>query len=110
MNVVRAGGWPDNETPTPAQGLTVTAYRRGLDHPRWCYVLPNGDVLVAETNAPPRPQDNKGLKGWFFKRYQKRAGAAVPSANRITLRACTICRVTDFASSATALWSVDLRA
>jgi hypothetical protein len=48
-------------------------------------VLPNGDVLVAETNAPPRPQDAKGLKGWFFKRYQKKAGGAVPSANRITL-------------------------
>jgi glucose/arabinose dehydrogenase len=48
-------------------------------------VLPNGDVLVAETNAPPRPDDGKGLKGWFFKRYQKRAGGAVPSANRITL-------------------------
>jgi len=65
--------------------LTVVAYRRGLDHPRWLYVLPNGDVLVAETNAPQRPQDNKGLKGWFFKRYQKKAGGAVPSANRITL-------------------------
>jgi glucose/arabinose dehydrogenase len=48
-------------------------------------VLPNGDVLVAETNAPPRPEDGKGVKGWFFKRYQKKAGGAVPSANRITL-------------------------
>jgi glucose/arabinose dehydrogenase len=56
-----------------------------LDHPRWLYVLPNGDVLVAETNAPPRPEDAKGIKGWFFKRYQKKAGGAVPSANRITL-------------------------
>ena len=48
-------------------------------------MLPNGDVLVAETNAPPRPDDGKGIKGWFFKRYQKKAGGAVPSANRITL-------------------------
>jgi glucose/arabinose dehydrogenase len=48
-------------------------------------VLPNGDVLVAETNAPPRPDDSKGLKGWFFKHFQKKAGGAVPSANRITL-------------------------
>ena len=48
-------------------------------------MLPNGDVLVAETNAPPRPEDGKGIKGWFFKRYQKKAGGAVPSANRITL-------------------------
>jgi glucose/arabinose dehydrogenase len=63
----------------------VNAFARGLDHPRWLYVLPNGDVLVAETNAPPRPLDAQGLRGWFFKRYQKRAGGAVPSANRITL-------------------------
>jgi glucose/arabinose dehydrogenase len=48
-------------------------------------VLPNGDVLVAETNAPPRSSGYKGIKGWFFKRYQKKAGGAVPSANRITL-------------------------
>jgi len=53
--------------------------------PGWLYVLPNGDVLVAETNAPPRPEDGKGIKGWFFKRFQKKAGGAVPSANRVTL-------------------------
>ena len=47
---------------------------QGLDHRRWLYVLPNGDVLVAETNAPPKPEDGKGVKGWFFKRYQKKAG------------------------------------
>ncbi len=85
IDVVDAKGWPPDAAPTPAQGLTVTAFARGLDHPRWLYVLPNGDVLVAETNAPPRPEDGKGLKGWFFKRYQKKAGGAVPSANRITL-------------------------
>jgi glucose/arabinose dehydrogenase len=65
--------------------MTVTAFATGLDHPRWLYVLPNGDVLVAETNAPPRPEDCKGIKGWFMKRFMKIAGAAVPSANRITL-------------------------
>ena len=48
-------------------------------------MLPNGDVFVAETNAPPRPEDGKGIKGWFFKRFQKKAGGAVPSANRVTL-------------------------
>jgi glucose/arabinose dehydrogenase len=63
----------------------VTAFARGLDHPRGLYALPNGDVLVAETNAPPRPEYGNGLKGWLFKRYQKKAGGAVPSANRITL-------------------------
>ena len=60
-------------------------FASGLDHPRWLYVLPNGDVLVAETNGPPRPQNNKGIRGWFFKRFQKKAGGAVPSANQITL-------------------------
>ena len=85
VHVVDAKGWPANAAPTPAEGLTVTAFARGLDHPRWLYVLPNGDVLVAETNAPKRPDDNKGIKGWFFKKFQKKAGGAVPSANRITL-------------------------
>jgi glucose/arabinose dehydrogenase len=85
INVVTAKGWAANETPTTASGLTVTAFARDLAHPRWLYVLPNGDVLVAETNAPPRPDDGKGVKGFFFKRYQKKAGGAVPSANRITL-------------------------
>ena len=85
VHVFDAKGWPANATPTPAEGLTITAFARGLDHPRWLYVLPNGDVLVAETNAPKRPDDNKGIKGWFFKKFQKKAGGAVPSANRITL-------------------------
>jgi glucose/arabinose dehydrogenase len=66
-------------------GVTVSAYATGLDHPRWLYVLPNGDVLVAETNAPPKPDDNKGIRGFFMKQAMKRAGAGTPSANRITL-------------------------
>lgn len=85
VNVVTAKGWPAGAKPTAASGLNVTAFAQGLDHPRWLYVLPNGDVLVAETNAPPRPEDGKGVKGWFFKKFQKKAGGAVPSANRITL-------------------------
>jgi glucose/arabinose dehydrogenase len=85
VNVVTAKGWRSEATPTAADGLTVRAFARGLDHPRWLYVLPNGDVLVAETNAPQRPDDNKGIKGWFFKKFQKKAGGGVPSANRITL-------------------------
>lgn len=85
VNVVEAVGWSEGELPTPAAGTAVTPFAKGLDHPRWLHVLPNGDVLVAETNAPPRPDDGKGIKGWFFKRYQKKAGGAVPSANRISL-------------------------
>ena len=85
INVVSAKGWAPDATPTAAAGLTVRAFARGLDHPRWVYVLPNGDVLVAETNAPARPDDAKGIKGVFFRVFQKKAGGAVPSANRITL-------------------------
>jgi len=63
----------------------VTAFAKQLDHPRSLYVLPNGDVLVAETNAPPKPDDSKGVKGFIYKQAQKWAGAGAPSANRITL-------------------------
>ena len=85
INVASARGWPDGAAPVPAEGLAVSRYAAGLDHPRWLYTLPNGDVLVAETNAPPRPDDQNGIAGWLMKRAMKRAGAAVPSANRITL-------------------------
>jgi glucose/arabinose dehydrogenase len=85
VNVVTARGWAAGEKPVAAEGMEVVAFARGLDHPRWLYVLPNGDVLVAETNAPPRPEDSKGIKGCLFQHFQKKAGGAVPSANRITL-------------------------
>ncbi|HEX7420789.1 MAG TPA: sorbosone dehydrogenase family protein [Thermoanaerobaculia bacterium] len=85
VNIAPAKGWPPNATPIAAPGLSVSAFATGLDHPRWLYVLPNGDVLVAETNAPPKPDDQKGIRGWFMKRMYKKAGAAVKSANRITL-------------------------
>lgn len=85
IEIAPARGWPAGAQPVAATGLSVRAYASGLDHPRWLHVLPNGDVLVAETNGPPRPEDNKGIKGWFTKRVMKRAGAGVPSANRITL-------------------------
>ena len=85
VKVASARGWPAGGKPVGAEGTTVAAFAQGLQHPRWLYVLPNGDVLVAETNAPKRPEDNKGLKGHFFKKYQRKAGGAAPSANRITL-------------------------
>ena len=85
VKVADAVGWPVGATPTAPPGLAVAPFAQGLDHPRWLYVLPNGDVLVAETNAPPKPDDGKGIKGAFFRMFQKKAGAAVPSANRITL-------------------------
>ena len=88
VNVAPAQGWPAGVMPTPMAGLSVSALASGLDHPRWVYVLPNGDVLVAESNAPPKPEDEKsaqGIKGWVMKKMMGRAGASVPSANRITL-------------------------
>jgi glucose/arabinose dehydrogenase len=85
VNIAPAKGWSDGAKPTPAANLAVNAFARGLDHPRWLYVLPNGDVLVAETNAPERPEHGGGIRGFFFRMAQKRAGAGVPSANRITL-------------------------
>jgi glucose/arabinose dehydrogenase len=85
INIAPAKGWPASETPVAAAGLAVRAYATGLEHPRWLYVLPNGDVLVAETNAPPRPKEGKGLRGWIMKLVMKRTGAGIPSANRITL-------------------------
>jgi glucose/arabinose dehydrogenase len=85
VNVAPATGWPAGAEPTPAPGLQVAAFAEDLDHPRWLYVLPNGDVLVAETNAPPRPEDSSGIRGWVMDLLMGRAGAGVPSANRITL-------------------------
>jgi glucose/arabinose dehydrogenase len=84
VHVAPAKGWPSGVTPAAAGGLSVQAFATGLDHPRWLYVLPNGDVLVAETSSPPKPPQ-KGIRAWFMKYFFKKAGAAVPSANRITL-------------------------
>jgi len=85
VNIAPAVGWPQGTKPTAAAGTQVAAFAEGLDHPRWLYVLPNGDVLVAETNAPPKPDDSKGIRGWVMKKVMGKAGAGVPSPNRITL-------------------------
>lgn len=85
VNIAPAVGWPDGGKPKAAQGTQVAAFANGLDHPRWLYVLPNGDVLVAESNAPEKPEDSKGIRGWVMNKVMAKAGAGVPSANRITL-------------------------
>jgi len=85
VNIAPAQGWPAGVVPKPMVGLSLTALARDLDHPRWVYVLPNGDVLVAESNSPPKPEADKGFFGMIAKWVMKRAGAGVPSANRITL-------------------------
>lgn len=83
--VAEAVGWPEGRTPTAASGLRVTAFAQGLDHPRWLLTLPNGDVLVAESAAPARPEEEKGLRAKVMGYFMRKAGAAVPSADRITL-------------------------
>lgn len=85
VNIALAVGWPSDLQPVAMPGTRVNAFAKDLDHPRWVSVLPNGDVLVAESNAPPKPEDAKGIKGWITGLVMKRAGASTPSANRITL-------------------------
>jgi glucose/arabinose dehydrogenase len=86
VNVAPAVHWKLGEKPTPADGLAVAAFAENLDHPRWLFVLPNGDVLVAETNAPPKPDDTRGLTGFIEQSIMKTAGAeSKKSPNRITL-------------------------
>jgi len=85
FQVAKAVGWKSGATPTAAPGFAVTAFATGLDHPRWLYVLPNGDVLVAETNAPPKPDDHTGPSAWYAKPFMKKAGAGEKSPNLIIL-------------------------
>lgn len=84
LKAARAIGWPQGRLPVPAKGLKVTAYARGLEHPRWMTILPNGDVLVAETDTP-RGSSRSGVMAWLSKRVMRFAGSGYPSADRITL-------------------------
>jgi glucose/arabinose dehydrogenase len=83
MRVPTAIGWTAGETPAVATGLKVQAFATGFEHPRTVYTLPNGDILVVESNGPPtpiyRPKDyiEAKVKGW--------AGTDGKGGNRITL-------------------------
>jgi len=85
VNIAEATGWPADRLPQAAPGLQVQAFAGNLDHPRWLYVLPNGDVLVAESNAPAKPDDGQGIRGWIMKKVMARAGSGGKSADRITM-------------------------
>lgn len=85
IHTARAVGWPAGTTPIAAAGLAVSAYASDLDHPRWLHVLPNGDVLVAESNTPAEHDSGTGVVGWISKQVMKTVGAGTPSADRITL-------------------------
>ncbi|HJW57639.1 MAG TPA: sorbosone dehydrogenase family protein [Burkholderiaceae bacterium] len=85
VQIAPAMGWAADGKPLAAAGLSVSAFATGLNHPRWLYVLPNGDVLVAESNAPRVHDAGSGIRGWIMKLVMKVAGAGTPSADRITL-------------------------
>jgi glucose/arabinose dehydrogenase len=85
VHFAKATGWANGAKPVAAKGLSVAAFADHLAHPRWLYVLPNGDALVAETNSPAKPDDGKGITGLAAWAIMKVVGAEAPSANRITL-------------------------
>ena len=86
VDVAEAVGWPAGRMPLPAAGLRVNEYGGGLQHPRWLHVLPNGDVLVAESDSPGTDKSGGAIKGAIMKMLMKKAGSGKkPSANRITL-------------------------
>ncbi|MBC7415370.1 MAG: sorbosone dehydrogenase family protein [Herminiimonas sp.] len=85
VHIAPAKGWPANSTPVAAPGLAVHAFAAGLNHPRMLHVLPNGDVLVVETNAPAQHDAGSGIRGWVMGQVMRVAGAGVPSPNRIML-------------------------
>jgi len=82
LKMPTAQGWAPGQVPMAAPGLKVNAFARNLDHPRWIYCLPNGDVLIAESSTVPGPV--KTVFGLATRATMQRAGAIVPSANRIT--------------------------
>lgn len=85
VNIAPAVGWQADAMPQAAKGLQVQAFAKGLDHPRWLYALPNGDILVAETNAPAKPEGSGSVKDWVAKKIMTKAGAVTSSADRISL-------------------------
>lgn len=85
VNTAPADPWPEGTAPVATAGFVVNEYARDLAHPRWLHVLPNGDVLVAETDGPERPDDSKGVRGWVMGKVMRRAGSGTPSADRIRL-------------------------
>lgn len=87
LNVAPAERWREGKTPKAGEGLAVAAYAQGLEHPRWLYVLPNGDVLVAQSNKPKNREEGgrSGVRKWVQSWAMNRAGAGVESPDRITL-------------------------
>lgn len=87
LKVAPVVGWNDNETPDVIEGFTITAYARDLANPRTVHTLPNGDVLVVQSKAPPgkpveRPKDV--IRGFIMSIASGGGGGGKPT-NLITL-------------------------
>lgn len=83
ISIAEIKGWGEGQAPQPAKGLNIARFAENLDHPRQMLLMPNGDVLVAETNSQPR--ENKGIEGVVMRYLMGKAGAGAPSADRIKL-------------------------
>lgn len=84
VHVAAVVGWNNANKPIATAGVKVNAFATKLEHPRWLYALPNGDVLVAETNFEMQGLEGS-IKGWFAKYFLTKAGATGVSPNRISL-------------------------
>lgn len=84
VKIAEPVGWADDEVPTAAQGLAVTRFADGLDHPRVMQALPNGDILVTLTRAPAKKEEG-GITAWIADLLMSRAGATGPSPNQLVL-------------------------
>jgi glucose/arabinose dehydrogenase len=85
VNVAPAKGWGEGGKPEAPNGMNVTEFARGLQHPRNLLKLPNGDILVVEADAPKKHDSGFSLKRWIMSFFMKEAGSGTGSANRITL-------------------------
>ena len=84
VRIAKPIGWKDGELPEAAEGLTVSRFAEGLEHPRVIHTLPNGDVLVTLTRSP-KSGDGGGIMGWIADKLMSRAGATGASPNQLVL-------------------------
>jgi glucose/arabinose dehydrogenase len=86
VEVAAPVGWAEGQAPKAAAGLVVNRFAEGLEHPRVVYAMPNGDILVAESNAPGRVvTGGNAITNWIAGLLFSRAGASVPSPDKLVL-------------------------
>ena len=84
INIAKPVGWAEDAVPSAAEGLAVTRFADGLDHPRIVYTMPNGDVLVTLTNRPAESNPG-GFVGMVMEWMMDRAGAGDASPDQLVL-------------------------